>query len=72
MSISTHELDVRTEVALPSVKPFATAELKSAPLFVWYDYFSCPQLEHLVSHVESGLMSDLAKAVSSIPLYVAE
>lgn len=68
------ELDVRTEVALPSAKPFATAELKSAPLFVWYDYFSCPQLEHLVSHklVESGLMSDLAKAVNSIPLYVAQ
>ncbi|CAK9088385.1 unnamed protein product [Durusdinium trenchii] len=64
--------EVQYIVALPSVKPFATAELKSAPLFVWYDYFSCPQLEHLVSHVESGLMSDLAKAVSSIPLYVAE
>lgn len=70
------DLDVRTEVALPSAKAFVTRALKVEPLYVWYDYFSCPQLEHISSHgdvapVDSGGMSNLAKAVSSIPLYVA-
>ena len=61
------DLDVRTEVALPSAKAFVTRALKVEPLYVWYDYFSCPQLEHISSHgdvapVDSGGMSNLAKA----------
>ena len=58
---------MRTEVALPSAKAFMTRALKAEPLYVWYDYFSCPQLEHISSHgdvapVDSGGMSNLAKA----------
>ena len=61
--ICSEVLDVRTEVALPSAKAFDTSALKAEPIFVWYDYFSCPQLEHLVKEFESGQMSDLAKAI---------
>ena len=38
-----------------------TSALNSKPLFFWYDYFSCPQLEK--SH-------DFHKAVDSIPGYI--
>ena len=37
-------------------------DLSSKPLFVWYDYFSCPQ-----SHARA---TDRQLAISSIPLYV--
>eukprot|EP00435_Cladocopium_sp_Y103_P064929 s1948_g26.t1 len=44
------------------------AEWTSAGLFLWYDYFSCPQLERGAS----GLTSPhLQKAIESIPVYVS-
>ena len=38
-------LDVFTEAYAPRARPMRTWELREAPLFLWYDYFSCPQLE---------------------------
>lgn len=46
-----------------------TAEdLKAQPLFVWYDYFSCPQFAAALPGQDVG--KELQKAISSIPAYV--
>ncbi|CAJ1383331.1 unnamed protein product [Effrenium voratum] len=58
------ELNYFTEIVAPEAKPLRTQELRSAKLLIWYDYFSCPQ-------DSKGLESDLAKAIASIPSYVA-
>ena len=58
------QLDVATETVVPEAKPLSTQEFRLAKLFIWYDYFSCPQLEH--SH---GPESNLAKAIASIHGY---
>ena len=50
-----------------SFSGLSTSRLRASPLFVWYDYFSCPQLEN--KHF-SNQTSNLAKAVDSIPAYV--
>ena len=70
-------LDIITEIVLPGAKDLKTSELVSRPLFIWYDYFSMPQLEKSslgsakVSKNSSGSQSDLSKAIESIPAYVA-
>ena len=38
-------LDMNSEALVPGAKSLDTAKLHSKPLFVWYDYFSCPQLD---------------------------
>ena len=38
-------LDMNSEALVPGCKCLDTAKLRSKPLFVWYDYFSCPQLD---------------------------
>ena len=58
-------LDIMTQVVIPTLKPMPTSELRTAPLFLWYDYFSCPQCR-------AGEQADLSKAISSIPVYVAQ
>ncbi|CAE7776438.1 unnamed protein product [Symbiodinium pilosum] len=67
------ELDSWTEIVVPSAKTLPTAPLRSAPVFLWYDYFSCPQLEpqpttDMPQHTVSR--SNLGNAISSIPAYV--
>ncbi|CAE7780491.1 unnamed protein product, partial [Symbiodinium pilosum] len=37
-------LDMFTELYVPSTKRLRSLELRSSPLFIWFDYFSCPQL----------------------------
>ena len=70
-------LDSVTEMLVQGAKDFKTSELVSRPLFIWYDYFSCPQLDksfggdHEVSEGPSESQSDLSKAINSIPAYVA-
>ncbi|CAJ1386850.1 unnamed protein product [Effrenium voratum] len=59
------ELDNFTEIVSPETKPLRTQELRSVKLFMWYDYFSCPQHS-------KGSESDLAKAIASIHAYVAK
>ena len=60
-------LDYVTEALVPGAKPLSTQEFRSAKLFLWYDYFSCPQLEE-----SEGPQRDLAKAIASIHAYVAK
>ncbi|CAE7697127.1 unnamed protein product, partial [Symbiodinium sp. CCMP2456] len=63
-------LDPVTEAYVPTAKHLSMQEFKSRPLFIWYDYFSCPQLEHRENRSAEG--TDLAKAISSIPAYIAQ
>ena len=57
-------LDILTEAIVPSAKGIFLKEFQSRPLFLWYDYFSVPQVWH------GG--SEQAKAITSIPAYVAK
>ncbi|CAE7241772.1 unnamed protein product [Symbiodinium sp. CCMP2592] len=68
-------LEIFTESLVPSAKPLETAQFREKPLFIWYDYFSCPQLKQslqqswsLGSHHQPDLLS---KAIDSIPAYIA-
>ena len=65
-------LDPFTENYFPSAQPLPASDLRVAPLYIWYDYFSCPQLEFpsLGTGPESP-RPNLARAVDSIPAYVA-
>ena len=56
-------LDAITESVAPSAKPIPFEEFQSQPFFLWYDYFSVPQL----GRVED----EMAKAIASIPAYVS-
>ena len=60
-------VDADSQGNFPSAKSLPTSGLRSSSLYVWYDYFSCPQLEN--KHF-SNQESNLAKAVDSIPAYV--
>ena len=62
-------LDPATEAAVPAAKRLSLQEFKSQPVFLWYDYFSCPQLERDASDASA---SDLAQAIRSIPAYIAQ
>ena len=59
-------LDSRAETAAPGAKPLNVKDLRTQPLFIWYDFFSCPQLE------ASGPGNRLLDAISSIPAYVEQ
>ncbi|OLP87173.1 Ankyrin repeat domain-containing protein 17 [Symbiodinium microadriaticum] len=65
-------MDVVTEGTAPTSRDLSTREFRQWPLFLWYDYFSCPQLEHVSqSHpsAEGAFCSELSKAVDSIPVF---
>ncbi|CAE7554000.1 unnamed protein product [Symbiodinium sp. CCMP2592] len=68
-------LDFVTELSIPSAKGLPAAALLSNPVFVWYDYFSCPQLEGMQQEDppsgRNGPRLTLADAISSIPTYIA-
>ena len=53
--------DIHTEMFL-NTSGMCTSALSSKPLFFWYDYFSCPQLDK--NH-------EFQQAVASIPGYIA-
>lgn len=54
-------------VILGERRCFHSSELMASALFIWYDYFCCPQLETKPSNEAT---SDLQNAVDSIPGYV--
>lgn len=58
-------VDLVSEGFGEGVKPLPTSKL-SGPLFFWYDYFSCPQMDDEWSR---GVLLD---AINSIPAYVDE
>ena len=55
-------LDSISESAMPGAKPLKVSEMQSEPLFMWYDYFSCPQREADGNHIQ------LMEAIRSIPV----
>ncbi|CAE7578613.1 btbd11b [Symbiodinium sp. CCMP2592] len=55
-----------TEVAMPACRGLPTKKLFSMPLFLWYDFFSCPQNPQCQE--EEG---DLQSAIDNIPGYIA-
>jgi len=61
-SIST---PIITEIVFGSVRAPSATELRDTPLFVWYDYCSCPQ------ECREGENCDQMSAINSIPSYVA-
>ncbi|CAK9009862.1 unnamed protein product [Durusdinium trenchii] len=62
-------VDAISEVADSKAKLLHTFELQSEPLFIWYDYFSCPQSEDKGPEAGRGKLLD---AIDSIPAYVDE
>ena len=62
-------MDPLTEVYVPTAESLPLRDFQSKPLYLWYDYFSCPQLEQ---SGESRSGSQLADAIDSIPAYIAE
>ncbi|CAE7444088.1 B'ETA [Symbiodinium sp. KB8] len=67
-------LDLNTEFLVPGVECLDTRVLRERSLFIWYDYFSCPQLDFharkAVLQEGFGQQSQLASAIASIPAYV--
>ena len=64
-------LDYVTETLVPRAKPLPMHVFQSSPLFIWYDYFSCPQLEmHDVRAMDDSDGSQQGRCISSIPAYV--
>ncbi|CAE7665077.1 ANKK1 [Symbiodinium sp. KB8] len=71
-------LDAATESVVPTAKPLLLQDFQKEDLFLWYDYFSCPQLEGKNSFALAGKNSfaeeggsQQASAISSIPAYIA-
>lgn len=62
-------LDYVTEAGVPSAKGISCQAFQDRPLFLWYDYFSVPQLEQSYREAEA---LEQAMAVSTIPCYVAK
>ena len=63
--LSQIPLDSITDGTVPEARPLPTQELRAVKLFLWYDYFSCPQ------ESQAGA-SKQAQAIASIHAYVAE
>jgi len=56
-------VDINTEnITFGTSLNFSRSDFTSNPLFLWYDYFSCPQLEFGMHDA-----SNLQKAIDSIP-----
>ena len=57
---------------MPPAKSISLQNVQSLPLFLWYDYFSVPQLEqNAFSTCDDGGGSKQTRAINSIPAYVA-
>ncbi|CAE7360324.1 ASB3 [Symbiodinium natans] len=66
-------LDFVTETCIPTAKSIPFQEFQSKPLFLWYDYFSVPQLEKLEGYISAGEGgNNQVKAINSIPAYIAK
>ncbi|CAE6956283.1 mask-1 [Symbiodinium sp. CCMP2592] len=69
-------LDFFTELLVFGAKPLDTEEIRVQPLFIWYDYFSCPQLDlQIIGSLDGRLRnaqgSELVQAIYSIPAYIS-
>ena len=61
--------DVMTEILFGRWQAINAEELSHHDMYVWYDYFSCPQLES-PGPCEKD-QSQLTKAIESIPAYIS-
>ncbi|CAE7316189.1 ANKRD17, partial [Symbiodinium natans] len=61
-----------TESFVPTAKGLPHKEFQQKSLFIWYDYFSVPQLEGSDQAANDSDGSQQAKAINSIPAYVAK
>ena len=62
-------VDLLSEAVYFRSKGISAEEWRAKRLFLWYDYFSCPQLEHKpTGPISSG---NLTRAIDSIPVYVS-
>ena len=67
-SAGSVSLDFITESLVQRAKPLPMQEFQRQTLYLWYDYFSCPQLEH---EIEIKDTQEQGKAIMSIPAYIA-
>lgn len=63
----TVPVEFASELIFGQDRGMMTSELKSRELFVWFDFFSCPQLEGSVQGIEDVQQQN---AIRSIPAYV--
>ena len=64
-------LDIVTEAMVHSVRSMSFQELQARPLFLWYDYFSIPQLQ--TAETPLDVLGNLQEgAISSIAAYVGK
>ncbi|CAE7527483.1 anks1b [Symbiodinium pilosum] len=64
-------LDYVTETLVFRAKPLPMHVFQSSPLFIWYDYFSCPQLEICdVRSMDGSVGSQQDTCIHSISAYV--
>eukprot|EP00438_Fugacium_kawagutii_P033412 Skav204339 [mRNA] locus=scaffold55:210233:214476:+ [translate_table: standard] len=63
---------IMTELMHPFgwVKGIRVAEFRSRPLFIWYDFFSCPQVDSMKWSIAT-LNKPIDQALASIPAYIA-
>jgi len=61
-------VDVISSVFMRNVRKVTPKSLRKLPLFLWYDYFSVPQIT--ASEEQKTRCLDLQRAIGSIPSYV--
>ena len=64
-------LDCITEGVVRTAKPLPMQEFQVQKLYFWYDYFSCPQLEHQARASDNADDLQQARAINSIPAYIS-
>ena len=70
-SLGSVPLDHITETLVPRAKPLPMHVFQSSTLFIWYDYFSCPQLQmNDVRTMDDSDGTQQDRCISSIPAYV--
>ena len=50
--MSTIPKDLVTEAFVPTATGISAKDFRNGEVFLWYDYFSCPQLETYVSSID--------------------
>ena len=61
---SSIPVDINTDILFGKQPGVFTSEMRARPLFVWYDYCSCPQAGAV------HILEEQQKAINSIPAYV--
>ena len=75
--VSQVSTDMITEAIFGLTKAMSAFELQPGKLFLWYDYFCCPQDPVLTLHCSgqtagNPIESNQQRAISSIPAYISK